>query len=77
ATLTALAQLTSRERDVIELILVGQSMKQISAELGISIQTTAKHRMRILEKFAVKNDVQLLLTVFPVMDATGQLPKQS
>jgi DNA-binding CsgD family transcriptional regulator len=76
ATIAALNQLTDRERDVIVQLLQGSTMKQISSELGISIQTTAKHRVRILEKLSVKNDVQLLLRVFPVLDNHGRLPRK-
>lgn len=74
AVLASLTQLTDRERDVIALLLAGMSMKQISSELRISIQTTAKHRMRILDKLNVKNDVQLLLRVYPLTDRQGRLP---
>lgn len=53
-------QLSPREREVMELIANGKSMKHISSTLGISIQTCSKHRARILEKLGVDNDVELV-----------------
>ena len=52
--------LTPRERDVLELVLEGRSMKQIAAELDVSIPTCSKHRAKVLEKLQVENDVQLV-----------------
>ncbi len=53
-------QLSPREREVMELIANGKSMKHIASKLGISIQTCSKHRARILEKLGVGNDVELV-----------------
>lgn len=55
-----LAQLTPREREVMELLSQGKSMKQIALEFGISIQTASKHRLRLLEKLGVANDIELV-----------------
>lgn len=52
--------LSPREREVMDLIVAGKPMKQIAVELGISIQTCSKHRIRILDKLAVNNDVELV-----------------
>lgn len=53
-------QLTPREAEVMQLLLQGKSMKQICAKFGISAQTTSKHRMRVLEKMGVDNEVSLI-----------------
>jgi DNA-binding CsgD family transcriptional regulator len=42
-----------------ELLVGGRTQKQIAASLGISIQTVAKHRGKVLEKLGVENDVEL------------------
>jgi len=55
-----LATLTQRETEVMQLIVDGLSQKQIAARLGISIQTAAKHRAKVLQKMHVANDVELV-----------------
>ena len=52
--------LTPREREVMELIVEGLSMKQISKKLQISLPTCSKHRTSVLDKLTVDNDVQLV-----------------
>lgn len=53
-------KLTPREAEVMDLIVAGMSQKQIATTLGISVQTTAKHRSRVLEKLNLVSDVQLV-----------------
>ncbi len=63
-----LDRLTPREREVREMLYAGKSVKMIAAELGISLQTAAKHRARVLKKLEVDNEaemVRLLLGVQP------------
>lgn len=60
------ARLTPREVEVMELIVAGRTLKQIAAELGISLQTAAKHRGRVLDKMQVSTDVELARLVLPV-----------
>jgi len=47
--------LTSREREVIVLIVKGMRNKQVAAELGITEITIKVHRRRILEKMKAKS----------------------
>ncbi len=54
------ARLTPREREVLDLLVAGQSMKQIAKKLQISLPTCSKHRSSVLEKLDVANDVQLV-----------------
>ncbi|HYP67843.1 MAG TPA: response regulator transcription factor [Thiobacillaceae bacterium] len=49
------ATLTSREREVIALIVKGMINKQVAAELGITEITIKVHRRRILQKMKVKS----------------------
>ncbi len=53
------SRLTPREHEVMDLLVVGHSMKQISQKLQISLPTCSKHRSSVLEKLEVDNDVQL------------------
>ncbi len=55
-----LKKLTPRERDVLDHLVEGKSIKQIASFYNISIQTAAKHRSRVLEKMQVENDVELV-----------------
>lgn len=55
-----LESLSPREREVMELIAAGKTMKQVATQLEISIQTCSKHRARVLEKLDVGNDVELV-----------------
>jgi two-component system response regulator DctR len=53
------AQLTSREREVMELILAGKLNKVIADELNIAMRTVEVHRARIFEKMGVRSAVEL------------------
>jgi len=55
-----ISQLTPREREVMDLLAAGQSMKQIANDFQISLPTCSKHRAKVLEKLGVENDVQLV-----------------
>jgi two-component system response regulator DctR len=54
-----LEALSSREREVMELILAGKYNKVIADELGIAMRTVEVHRARIFEKMGVKSAVEL------------------
>ena len=64
-----LAELSPRELEVMDLLVGGRTQKQIAIFLGISIQTVAKHRGRVLEKLNVENDVELARLVLSMQDA--------
>jgi two-component system response regulator DctR len=51
--------LSSREREVMNLILAGKYNKVIADELGIAMRTVEVHRARIFEKMGVKSAVEL------------------
>ena len=55
-----LQTLTSREREVLDLALKGQSCKVIAQMLGISHRTVERHRSRLLEKLGVSSVTELL-----------------
>lgn len=54
-----LTLLTTREREVMTLILEGKYNKVIADELNISMRTVEAHRSRIFEKMSVRSAVEL------------------
>jgi FixJ family two-component response regulator len=57
------AQLTPREREVLELISNGQSNKEAGLQLGISPRTVELHRARVMEKLGARNTADLIRIV--------------
>lgn len=57
------AQLTPREREVLELISNGQSNKEAGLQLGISPRTVEVHRARVMEKLGARNTADLIRIV--------------
>lgn len=53
-------RLTPRERQVMDLIVVGHSSRSIADSLDISPRTAEKHRARIMEKMKAKNLSELI-----------------
>lgn len=51
--------LTSRERQIMELVLAGKFNKVIADELNISMRTVEVHRANLFDKMAVKTAVEL------------------
>ena len=52
--------LTAREREVLELIVVGKLNKQIAAELGAAEKTIKVHRGRVMAKLNVRSVAELV-----------------
>jgi FixJ family two-component response regulator len=57
------AQLTPREREVLQLVTNGQSNKEAGRELGISPRTIEVHRARVMEKLGARNTADLMRIV--------------
>lgn len=55
--------LTPREREVLELAIIGKLNKQIAAELGVSEITVKVHRRRVMEKMQVRSVAELVRAV--------------
>ena len=53
--------LSHREHQVFRLLTAGKSVGEIGAQLGLASNTVSTYRLRILEKTANKNDVELAL----------------
>ena len=54
-----LANLTTRERQIMELVLAGKFNKVIADELNISMRTVEVHRANLFDKMHVKTAVEL------------------
>ena len=54
-----IAQLTPRERQVMELLAVGRSSREIATALGLSVRTVEGHRREVLRKMEADSAVQL------------------
>lgn len=50
-----LAGLTSRQREILQLVAEGNSSKQVAATLGISVKTVEAHRGQIMERLGVSD----------------------
>ena len=55
----ALAELTDREREVMERVVAGLANKLIADALDISVRTVEVHRARLFEKMNVRSAVEL------------------
>jgi len=55
----ALAELTEREREVMQRVVAGRPNKLIAEELQISVRTVEVHRARVFDKMNVKSAVEL------------------
>jgi DNA-binding NarL/FixJ family response regulator len=48
-----LEQLTSRQREIVQLIAEGKNTKEIAAELDISIKTVESHRLQLMDRLDI------------------------
>ena len=53
-------ELSSREREVLQLLAEGKSMKEVAAHLDISPRTVEFHKYRIMENLGVKTNAELV-----------------
>jgi two-component system, LuxR family, response regulator FixJ len=60
AAAARLAGLTPREREVMDLVVAGQTNKAIAHRLGIAVRTVEIHRARVMEKTATRNLSELI-----------------
>ena len=66
AIVRRLAQLTQREREVMQLVVAGKLNKQIADQLDISMKTVEAHRARVMEKMGVRTLAELVKAVMTV-----------
>ena len=53
--------LTTRELEVLQLIVLGRSNKEIAAVLGLSANTVAVHRANIMQELGIHNTAELVV----------------
>jgi DNA-binding CsgD family transcriptional regulator len=53
-------RLSERQREVLQLLTEGKSMKQVAHTLNVSKETVAFHKYRIREILNAKNDAELV-----------------
>lgn len=54
------SQLTTREREVLQLIATGHTTQEAAERLNISPHTATRHRANLMQKLGVHNQVELL-----------------
>lgn len=52
-------QLSNREQEIMVMLASGKKVKDIAADLGLSISTVFTYRVRIFEKLKIKSNVEL------------------
>lgn len=60
----ALAQLTERERDVLQQVAAGRSNSEIAAALYLSVATVKTHVSRLLDKLGCRDRAQLVVVAY-------------
>jgi DNA-binding NarL/FixJ family response regulator len=55
-----LSKITARQRDVLQLLAEGLTMKEAALALHISARTVAFHKYRIMEEFNLHNNSDLI-----------------
>lgn len=73
-------RLSARQREVLDLLVAGESSKQIARQLGIGEKTVAKHRAAVLEKMQVDSVVglvRLFADANPTSHCDSKMPSTS
>lgn len=55
-----LAHLTPREREVFDLVVAGDTNKEIAMQLGIGLRTVEMHRQQVMRKLGARSAVDLM-----------------
>jgi len=58
---TKLQELTPRERQVLQMLASGKANKEIAALLGVSVNTVAVHRARLMDTLGIRGTAELTL----------------
>ena len=53
-------QLTSRQREVLQLLAEGKSMKEVAGILDVTARTVAFHKYRMMEQLKIKTNAELI-----------------
>jgi len=68
-----LARLTPRERQVMELLVAGQTSKEIAGAMKVSVRTVEGHRRMVFFKMDVSSAAQLVRTVLSVRNTHSRV----
>ena len=52
--------LTPRQRQVLQLLAEGQTMKEVAATLDVAVRTVAFHKYQIMQEFSLKSNSELV-----------------
>ena len=63
-----IANLTEREREVMELVIANHSNKEVASKLGVSIKTVEFHRSHMMEKMHATSLIELVSMAREVAD---------
>jgi DNA-binding NarL/FixJ family response regulator len=58
------AELTARQREVLQLLAEGKSMKEAASILGITARTVAFHKYRMMEQLKIHSSAELIRIAF-------------
>jgi len=53
-------ELTSRQREVLQLLAEGKSMKEVASILNVSARTVAFHKYRMMEQLKIRTNAELI-----------------
>jgi len=53
-------RLTEREREVLQLLADGKSMKEVAVRLGMTVRTVAFHKYRMMRRLNIKSTAELV-----------------
>jgi DNA-binding NarL/FixJ family response regulator len=53
-------QLTARQREVLQLLAEGKSMKEVASILNVTARTVAFHKYRMMEQLKIKTNAELI-----------------
>ncbi len=56
----SVSKLTARQREILQLLAEGNTMKEVAATLNIAPRTVAFHKYRMMETLGLKNNTELL-----------------
>ena len=68
------AELSRREREVLDLLMRGKTVKQIAQELQVDAKTVHTHRAHVLEKLGASSNAELVLMFTSNLDAADSHP---
>jgi DNA-binding CsgD family transcriptional regulator len=63
-----MSNITTREKEILDLLAKGYSTKEIAKKLVISFHTVESHRKNLRSKFDAKNSSELIMKVSQLPD---------